>query len=430
MDRHPDLSIKSLGPCEILSPLAKIDVENQPYLVSDDQRVLYDDHVKPGAAGANTASFEQAGPRRSIFFDPTSTRVGMVTCGGICPGINDVIRGLVMECFYRYGVRNVVGFRYGYRGCAGRQEHDLVQLTPRQVDRIHEQGGSLLGTSRGPEDPVKIVQNLARLQINVLFVIGGDGTMRGGLAIAKEISRQGLAISVIGLPKTIDNDIPFIDKSFGFETAYSKAVEAIYAAHAEARGVPNGLVIVKLMGRYSGFIACYASLATSHVNFTLIPEVPFTFDGPHGLLESLRERMKSRSHAVIVVAEGVGQEWLTDDAPEKDASGNVCMKDISAYLSQRFRDYFLAQNETVYLKLIDPSYGIRGVPATASDSVFCWQLAQSAVHAGMCGKTEMMVGPWHGRLVHIPMQLAAGCKRVDPQGELWASVKASTGQRF
>ena len=250
------------------------------------------------------------------------------------------------------------------------------------------------------------------------------------LAVADEIRRRGLAIAVVGLPKTIDNDIRFIDKSFGFETAYGRAVEAIYAAHNEAHSAPNGVGLVKLMGRESGFITCYATLATSHVNFALIPEVPFRMDGERGFLAALRERLKRRSHAVVVVAEGAGQDLLADpNNSATDPSGNVKLKDIGAFLVAQTKSHFRGIDEEINLKYIDPSYIIRSGPASAADSVFCWRLAQSAVHAAMVGKTEMVIGQWHGRLVHIPMRhTVAGRKHVDPQAELWASVLESTGQ--
>ncbi len=427
-----DVSIKSIGSPDVPSPLAATEAAHHPYLVGDEQRILFDERITTNASVvslADTPSLELAGPRRSIYFEPSSTKVGIVTCGGLCPGLNDVIRGLVMESYHRYGVRQIIGFRNGYRGCVGRHERDVMPLDPELVSEIHEQGGTFLGTSRGPEEPAEIVENLVRMGINIFFVIGGDGTMRGALAIAKEIERRGLQISVVGLPKTIDNDVQFIDKSFGFETAYSKAVEAIYSAHNEARSVPNGVGIVKLMGRHSGFIACYATLATSHVNFTLIPEVPFRLDGEGGFLCALHERLRQRAHAVVVVAEGAGQDLLTQSAPAKDASGNDKLNDIGSFLAHRIKEHFRCIGEELTLKYIDPSYIIRSVPATPADSVFCWRLAQSAVHAAMCGKTEMVVGQWHGRLVHIPMRLTiSDRKQVDPQGELWASVLESTGQ--
>lgn len=422
-------AIESLGTCAIPSPLAADEKTHTPYFVSDEQRILVDDRVARYDLPEGQHSFELAGARRVIFYHPQSCTAGIVTCGGVCPGMNDVIRGLVMELYFRYGVHDIRGFRHGYQGCVGRSDFDSIMLDPNVVSDIHEHGGTLLGTSRGPQDAAMIVENLVRLGIDILFVIGGDGTMRGALAISKAVRDCNVPISVVGIPKTIDNDIQFIDRSFGFDTAYSKAVEAIYAAHTEARSAENGIGIVKLMGRHSGFIACHASLATSHVNFVLIPEVPFALDGNNGFYAALHARLQSRSHAVIVVAEGAGQDHIQATSKEQDASGNMKLHDIGEFLVNGIKQFSRKIGLETTVKYIDPSYIIRSVPAIPSDSVLCWRLAQSAAHAGMCGKTNLIVGPWHGRFVHVPMELAiSNRKQVDPQGELWASVLEATGQ--
>jgi len=385
--------------------------------------------MAPNAGAANVASLALAGPRKRIFFSPQDTTAAVVTCGGLCPGINDVIRGLVMVSHYRYNVREFLGFPYGYWGFDEKYNDQVVQLTPQMVTDIHEQGGTILGSSRGTPDTEIIVDRLVERGVNILYVIGGDGTMRGASALVEEIDRRGLSIGVVGIPKTIDNDIQFIDQSFGFSTAFSKAVEAIQCAHMEAHGAPHCIGLVKLMGRHSGFIAAHATLATSHVNFTLIPEVPLVMDGPRGLLESVRQRIEQRHHAVIVVAEGAGQDLLKRDACEYDESGNPKLKDIGPYLVERIKSHFGEKRTELNLKYIDPSYMIRSVPATPSDSVYCWRLAQNAVHAAMCGKTELVIGQYHGRIVHVPMhQTTSGRKCVNPEGELWLSVLESTGQ--
>lgn len=421
-------SVASVGLCQRVSPLSADDDTQIPYFVRDQDRVLVDDRL-PQHPSREQLSFELAGPRRRILFDPESCVAGIVTCGGLCPGMNDVIRGLVMELHFRYGVRDIIGFRHGYKGCTGQRESDTMRLDPDVVSDIHMQGGTLLGSSRGPHAASEIVDNLNRKGVKILFVIGGDGTMRGALAIASEIRKRGLQIAVVGIPKTIDNDIQYIDKSFGFDTAYSKAVEAIYVAHTEARGVDNGVGVVKLMGRHSGFIACHAALATSHVNFILIPEVPFAMAGENGFLAALDARLESRAHAVIVIAEGAGQDLTPPTSVIRDKSGNLQLHDSGELLVEQIKDHRSQAGLETTVKYIDPSYMIRGVPAIPSDSILCWRLAQSAVHAGMCGKTELIVAQWHGRFVHVPMELAiAKRKQVNPHGELWASVLESTGQ--
>jgi 6-phosphofructokinase 1 len=263
------------------------------------------------------------------------------------------------------------------------------------------------------------------LDIGILFAIGGDGTLKGAQAITGEIGRRGLKISVIGIPKTIDNDISFIQQSFGFDTAGSEARRAIYAAHSEALGARNGIGLVKLMGRDSGFIAAYAVLANSQVNFCLVPEVPFKLEG---LLSALEERLVRQGHTVIVAAEGAGQDLLEETA-ERDASGNIRYGDIGLFLKDRIKSHFSQTGCQVELKYIDPSYTIRSLPANARDSAFCLLLGQNAVHAGLAGKTDMVVGNWNHQGAHVPISMAVSQrKKLDPEGWLWNSVLAITGQ--
>jgi 6-phosphofructokinase 1 len=429
-----DLAIHTLGPCRIDSPLKpKLQArETTAHYVAEDDRVfIYDTARLAAESGCSLETlpgFEPAGPRQSIFFDPAKMRVGIVTCGGLCPGLNDVIRGLVMEMAHHYGVQRIYGFRNGYQGFIPRYGHDVLDLTPVSVSSIDEDGGTILGTSRGSQDPHEIVDCLERMNINALFVIGGDGSLRGAMQIAATVAERGQKIAVVGIPKTIDNDIPYIDQSFGFQTAFGEAAKSIRAAHVEAKAAPNGVGLVKLMGRHSGFIACYASLAESDANYVLIPEVPFALDGPHGLLDHLLARVKRSGHAVIVVAEGAGQDLLAG-GEGVDASGNRKLNDIGLFLKQRIADHFAAAGTELNLKYIDPSYAIRSVESNPYDSVYCLRLAQNAVHAALAGRTEMVVGRWHGRYVHIPMPLAVSKRnQVAPNGDLWLSVLEATGQ--
>ncbi len=433
MAEFRDFNIRTLGECRIESPVLALE-EAGPFelhFVKDAERILYDDRLPLPALDVNQLppALELAGPRRMIHFAPETTKIGIVTCGGLCPGLNDVIRGLVMTAHYRYGVKSIYGFRYGYRGMVKGSEHKPIELDPELVSHIHEDGGTILGSSRGPQDPEKIVDQLQAMGINILFTVGGDGTLRGAIDIARALDRRGYECGVVGVPKTIDNDVKFIDQSFGFETAYSEAVESIFAAHMEAEGAFNGIGLVKLMGRHSGFIACHAAMAASHVNFVLIPEVPFRLDGEHGLLNLLRRRLQARRHAVIVVSEGAGQDLFPESEVQYDKSGNKKLMDIGALLQRRIKEYFDEIDMEHTVKYIDPSYIIRSVPTRPPDSVYCWRLAQNAVHAAMCGKTEMVVGSWHGRLVHVPMRMTISQrKEVDPSGDLWLSVLESTGQ--
>jgi 6-phosphofructokinase 1 len=422
-----DLRVRSLGPSRTESPLGALVTRRgtTEHYVDENDRVLFDDTLAMLAArDGDPPSFEPGGPRRQIFFDPAQTRVGIVTCGGLCPGLNDVIRGLVLELTSHYGVRKILGFRNGYRGLVARHGHDVVELTPDGVEYINEQGGTILGTSRGNQDPAEIVDCLDQLGVNVLFVIGGDGSMRGAQRIAREIAERDRRIAVVGVPKTIDNDIPFIGHSFGFQTAFGKATESIRAAHTEAKAQPGGIGLVQLMGRHSGFIASYAALATNDADYVLIPEVPVDVDG---FLPHLRRRVRERGHALVVVAEGAGQDYLAQNGT--DASGNARLGDFGNYLRRRILDDFAAAAEEVNLKYIDPSYVIRSVPANPYDSVYCLRLAQAAVHAAMAGRTEMVVGMWRSRFVHVPIPVAVSARnQVDPSGDLWMSVLEATGQ--
>jgi 6-phosphofructokinase 1 len=429
------LAIDSLGPCRIDSPLKQL-IESRKtteHYVEETDRVLFHDTLDQvgglGLAPGDLPGFEPAGPRRSIFFDSAKLRAGIVTCGGLCPGINDVIRGLVMELAFHYGVRRVSGFRNGYQGFIPRYGHDVTELTPEVVSRIAEDGGTILGTSRGAQDPDEIVDCLERQNIGVLFVIGGDGTLRGAMQVAERARERGGRIAVVGIPKTIDNDIPYIDQSFGFQTAFAEATKSIRSAHVEAKASPNGVGLVKLMGRHSGFIACYAALAEPDANYVLIPEVPFALEGNDGFLTHLLSRVRSRGHAVIVVAEGAGQDLVPAEEAGVDASGNKKLLDIGIFLRKRISDHFAAAGVELNLKYIDPSYAIRSVEANPFDSVYCIRLAQNAVHAAMAGRTGMVVGRWRGRYVHIPMHLTVSRRnQVCPDGDLWLSVLEATGQ--
>jgi 6-phosphofructokinase 1 len=430
-----ELMIKALGPCRIDSPLGHLLAGRRPtfHNVDESDKVLFDDTASAiearGVGVHELPGFEPAGPRRKIFFDPSKTRAGIVTCGGLCPGLNDVIRALVMELHFHYGVRKIHGFCNGYQGFIAKYKRSVLDLTPEFVRDINERGGTILGTSRGEQDPAEIVDCLERMSVNLLFVIGGDGSIRGAMQIAQEIANRGVKIAVVGIPKTIDNDIMFIDQSFGFQTAFSVATESIRAAHVGAQASPNGVGLVKLMGRHSGFIACYASLAMSDPNFVLIPEVPFSLEGERGLLKVLRDRIERRGHAVIVVAEGAGQDLLGQASQQTDASGNARLGDIGQFLKQQINDHFARLGIEMNLKYIDPSYAIRSVPANPYDSVYSIRLAHNAVHAAMSGRTEMVVGRWHGRFVHVPMAIAIRERyRVDPDGDLWMSVLESTSQ--
>jgi 6-phosphofructokinase 1 len=435
MVRPEDLLVATLGERGIPSTLGLSNVRGDGIAdyTSDDARVLFDVQASAGAGlEASPRMFERAGPREKIFFDPARCRAAIVVCGGLCPGLNNVVRSLVLELFHKYGVKSAIGYRFGFAGMCGQDAEPPMRLTPETVRHIHRQGGCILGLSRGGRTERELADALERDGVDVLFCVGGDGTLRGAHALAQELARRNKPIAVVGIPKTVDNDIAFVERSFGYESAVEVARAAIDAAHTEATGTQNGVGVVKLMGRDAGFIAAAGTLASREVNYCLVPEVPFDLEGPHGLLTAIQARLRDRGHAVIVVAEGCGAS-LPGAAAAKDASGNARYADADADIGPRLRDaiaaYLRAAKLPSSVKYIDPSYTIRSIPACASDSVYCWNMARHAVHAAMAGNTNMLIGRWHGRFVHVPMALATReSRRVNPEGDLWMSVIENTGQ--
>lgn len=430
---HPEqycFDAERLGPCQLDSP-----VRNRTFLAEDARCLLTHD---PAALAASTArnqappSFEKAGPRQHIFHDPAWSRAAILTAGGLCPGLNHVIKGLVEILTTDYGIRTIYGIRYGYRGLSSHHGFTPLMLDPEVVDTIHERGGTILGSSRGEQPVAEMADTLMRMNINLLFCIGGDGTLRGARALAEECRRRKAAISVIGIPKTVDNDLNFIGPSFGFATAVGETSAIIQAAHMEAKGAFNGIGLVKLMGRDSGFIAAYAALANPVVNFCLIPESPFTLEGPGGLLSALEMRFAAgKDHAVIVVAEGAGQDLIAGGPALRDASGNALKKDIGEFLRQAIATHFGSRHIEVNTKYFDPSYAIRSVPAKGTDAIHCYLLARNAVHAAMAGRTNCVVGnTLHGdSYALVPIALATQERQmIDTDGNLWKAVLDATGQ--
>jgi len=414
--------IKHLGPAKVDSPL------HVPTKILVDHRILYNPYQQPGEK-EEAAYFEISLPKKKIYFDPKKVTAAIVTCGGICPGLNNVIRAIVLGLHHGYGVRSIYGIRYGLQGFIAKYQHSLMPLDPEVVSKIHELGGTILGSSRGEQSIEAIVDALERQNFNMLFMIGGDGSLRAAAKIEEEISKRNLKIAVIGIPKTIDNDISFVQRSFGFETAVEVATQAIQSAHAEAISFPNGVGLVKLMGRHSGFIAATAAVSQRDVNFVFIPEADFDLEGEHGFLRVLEKRLQARAHAVIVVAEGAGQKFFELAEQQKDLSGNVRLKDIGKLLQQQIIHYFEQKDIPITLKYIDPSYLIRSVPANTNDGLFCATLGQNAVHAAMAGKTSMLVSSWHGVYCQLPITLAISKRKTINTGErLWLNVLESTGQ--
>lgn len=422
-----DTKIEEVGPRKVKNPrlktLSSFELMGKRVLLSPFLEDMQDSKM------SSYASFEIAGPKKEIYFDPSKVRAGIVTCGGICPGLNNVIRAIVLGLYYNYGCTNILGFMNGFEGFIPEYGHPVIPLDPGRVTSIHTRGGTILGTSRGPQSIDGIVDTLERMNVNQLFIIGGDGTLTAAEKIAEKIKQRGLKIALVGIPKTIDNDIPLVSESFGFDTAVEISTQAISSAHVEATSSKNGIGLVKLMGRYSGFIAAVASLAQRDVNFVFIPEKRFELHGPKGFLEVLKKRMLERKHAVIVVAEGAGQDLIDSEENEVDASGNKKFKDIGLFLKDRIEQYFKEQKIELNLKYIDPSYMIRSTQANTHDGLFAATLAQNAVHAAMAGYTNLLVSIWHGVYCYVPLKLVNQReKRLSLSGRIWLNALESTGQ--
>lgn len=428
--RPEDTVVKELGPRLVSSPLGFSSVHGDGIVdfVPEGARVTKDVVIYPGETPSGI-TFEKSGPLRDIYFDPNDVTAAIMTCGGLCPGLNNVIRAIVMELHYKYNVKNILGIRYGHKGLDPNFGYPPIKLTPENVTHIHEDGGTILGTSRGTVDVGVMVNSLVNHGINVLFCLGGDGTQRGLHEICEEASSRGLEIAFVGLPKTIDNDISYVYKTFGLDTAVTVACDALRSAHNEAQSAYNGIGLVKVMGRHSGYIASYATLANLDVNFCLIPELDFDLHGPGAFLECLQRRLYHRKHAVIVVAEGAGQKFFDKSSPQYDASGNALLADIGLYLREEIKKYFKERKIPIDLKFIDPSYMVRSVTTNANDSIYTADIARHAVHAAMAGKTDMMVGLWHGEFINLPLPVIINkTKKVDTESSLWMSVLSSTGQ--
>jgi 6-phosphofructokinase 1 len=420
-----DLIIPTLGPCRFASPLG---AKGRTF-ADESIRVRVKRHIGDSAPESGELSFEEAGPRRELFFDPAQTTAAFVTCGGLSPGLNNVIRSGFLELLHNYGVRRVLGIRNGYAGLNPDSGLEPTFMTERFVRNIHHLGGTVLGSSRGAQEPAIMVDFMESQGIDILFCIGGDGTQRGAHGIQREIEKRGLPKSVIGIPKTIDNDVPYVELSFGYVTALEVASEVLRGAHVEAVGAPNGIGLVKLMGRAAGFIAAGAAIASQEANYVLVPEVAFPLEGEGGFLDILERRVLTRGHALIVVAEGAGQHLFKGHDAARDASGNVRFQDIGVFLRDRIKGHFAERKLEVNLKYIDPSYAIRSVPANAWDRILTDRMARAAVHAAMAGKTDAMVGYWNQEIVYVPISTAVGQKKqMSLESDLWNAVLATTRQ--
>lgn len=406
------------------------------YINNNDRVLLKVIHYSsPASAGAECIDpdctwveqwVHRAGPREEIYFRPEEVNAAIVTCGGLCPGLNDVIRQIVITLDI-YGVKNIVGIPFGYRGFTDKGLKEMP-LTRKVVQNIHLSGGSLLGVSRGGPTVKEIVDSMEERGTNMLFVLGGNGTHAGAVAIHDECRKRRMKVSVVCVPKTIDNDILLMDKTFGFDTAVEEAQRAINSAYIEAHSAYRGVGLVKLMGRSSGFIAMHASLASGQVDICLIPEVPFHIHGPHGVLRHLEYLLDTKGSAVICVAEGAALNLL-EKSNATDASGNAVLGDIGVHIQQEIKKYFKELGTSADVKYIDPTYMLRAIRANASDGILCTILGQNAVHGAFAGFSGITVGLCNTHYAYFPIPEVIKYPRlVDPNSRMWHRCLTSTGQ--
>ncbi|KAK8793513.1 hypothetical protein WA158_004872 [Blastocystis sp. Blastoise] len=370
--------------------------------------ILADIVRKPNDKPYITA-YVRGGPRSKLWFNPKKSNAVIVTCGGLCPGLNNVIREVTCSLIENYGVEHVYGIYEGYSGFekALSDPSYMVDLTLQFIATIHHEGGSILKSSRGGFNADKIIEWCLKYNVNMIYVIGGDGTHRGATVLFEEIEKRNLNIAVAGIPKTIDNDIAMVDRSFGFDTAVQESLHAIHSAWVEATCAPNGIGLVKLMGRDAGFIAAFATISSHDVDLCLIPEVPVVFDDPefpeYSIIPYIESILKLKKHCVIVVSEGVQIQGVQGSGT--DESGNKRYADVGKFLKDYLTSTFAERGNPVSVKYIDPSYMIRTTPANAFDSQQCLILAENVVHGVMAGYTGFTVGLCNNRTVYIPIEM-------------------------
>jgi len=292
-------------------------------------------------------SYLRAGPRKTTYHDPHQSCAAIVTCGGLCPGMNDVICSLTNTLKVTYQVPRVLGIRGGWWGFHKQENLPPMELDAAKVDGVQHVGGTMLGSSRGGFDADKVLQACVAWQVNLLFVIGGDGTHRGALAVADLAQALKIPMSVVGIPKTIDNDIGIIDRSFGFESAVAEAKVAIKSAKVEASCAPNGIGVVKLMGRDSGYIAAHSTISShGDVDLLLIPElkIDFDVDSSTNIFNHLHNTLLNKGHAVVVLSEGAGAEHLLQETTRNSKTSadgtQPKLPPIGIYMKKRIQDYF------------------------------------------------------------------------------------------
>jgi len=409
-------------------PMAARVASGVPYIhvIDDNNEGVLVDILVP--ADNEVTVYPRAGPRSSLFFRPSHVNAGIVTCGGLCPGLNSVIRDVTKSCFELYGVQSVIGFHGGFSGIFSMP---FERLTLESTQGIQNLGGTILSSARGGFDADRILNKLEDLRISQLFIVGGDGSMRGARELVVAITKRPWPVAIIGIPKTIDNDIGLIDHSFGFQTAVEETLRAVRAAKVEAACSINGVGVVQCMGRHAGYIAAQVTLASAEVDLCIIPEVPIAIDGSLDVLEHVIRVVEKKGHAVVVVAEGAGENLL-GKSEEFDASGNRRLRPIGPWIKEAIAERLTMRGLGRQVRLIDPSYMVRSVAAYSVDSILCTLLSLAAVHAAMDGYTGVCVALVNGRSVMVPLDLIveASPRKVDVCSRTYERIVSLTSQPF
>lgn len=441
-------------------------------------------------------TFPEAGPRENLVYPmesrdgaTDSLQVGVLVSGGIAPGINAVIKGIVDRhtLYSNHAKENddtsydleIIGYRDGFSGLLSGSH---IKLNRKKVRDFANKGGSLLGTSRyhpllDLDDPGKrdsavrdIISNLK--DIDILYVIGGDGSMRAAHMIwtrAQRMHAEGEAskLSVVAIPKTMDNDILWVWQSFGFMSAVEKAKQFVLQLHTEASSNPR-LGIMQLFGSDSGFVVTHAALASGVCDYVLIPEADFSMEV---LCEFIKKKLKSRykrgqdgksPFGMILMAEtaiprdginspgckyiddpDVGLEKEEKIAIEKfiadgrrvqgqtqDALRRGGIKIISRVVQKEIRQMKPGQYwEKFRVFTNEPRHLIRAIDPSVQDVIFGQRMGTLAVDNAMAGYTDFMISQWLTEYVLVPLKLVVlGRKRVPQKGIFWKSVLANTGQ--
>jgi len=381
--------------------------------------------------------FLRAGPRKSLYWDPKKTKAAIVNCGGLCPGLNSVIRELVMS-LDMYGCKDIYGIVGGYKGVM--EPEKWLKLTPKYVEEMHVKGGSFLVSDRGNPPHLDMAKMYQKHGINQVYIIGGDGTAKGAMQTYEQMlgprpgkGYKGVDLmqaidhgcSMCSIPKTIDNDIPVLDFTFGFHTAVAKAVEAIDTAYTEATCNANCMGLVKLMGRHAGFIAMYACIAARHVDLCLISEMDVDMEE---VKKYIAEKMKTQKYCTVVIAEGLGDTLIQGGGV--DAGGNKTLADVGPWFKKQIEAHMKATGAPFTCKYIDPSYIIRAAPPDAFDSVYCSNLAQSAVHGCFAGYTGFCVGKYANHYAMLPIDEITSRKSrtVNVRGRWFSRLMFTTKQ--